>query len=292
MISAALGDLTAAMGLREISVVPLQGARPLPDSSSTYVLRSGTHQWVLKVSSRVAPGMVKRACDRQRLVRARLSEPAAEAIELPLIEGEIDGLTYALWPRRTPLSENRYLRRLQTMSMSPRILRWLSDVASQTVEKVEGRVLAERVGHLLSVDALPQEIKDLAKRAAEEFSADRIQAATVAQHDDLWPGNVLKAGNSLGFIVIDWAGGRLDGAPYYDLVKWASWCRFSPKATRDALKTYGEKIGLPAATALPHTLAGLGFLHTHLEYFPEHRFVELCKRSVDTITNATPLSGK
>ena len=103
-----LEELTRQLAPENIAaIVPLQIGAAVADATAKYLIRTQDRNLVLIISNQVSPYLVQRAVERQTEARSRLNAHAAEAIELPVYAGFIDGKSCALWPHRRPLSTSQ-----------------------------------------------------------------------------------------------------------------------------------------------------------------------------------------
>jgi hypothetical protein len=274
-----LGELRARLAPdRIVDIAPIPSSKLVADETAKYRIATTGGDLFLIVSNETSPLLVKRGADRQREIRGKLHGLAAESIELPIHEGFISDKSYAVWRRRKPLSSSRIWSRIEIRMIAPKIYRWLKDVASQTVTKADVGRLIFGLERLRQVAGLSRLIGIAAAAAADGFRAGDIPALQIVQHSDLWSGNILKAPCKPGFIIIDWAGARLDGAPFFDLINLAISVGASRSKLRTEVMVHSQMLGCDPRHALAYVLSGLGALHLDLEHFPESRFVALCER--------------
>lgn len=280
-------ELSERLGLDHFGdVQQLTEEHTAADATLKFTLGGPPAQFILIISNPSAPLMVRRNVDKMRMARSLLSDQPREAIELPLIEGEHEDRSYALWRMQKPLSANRVLRRIQKMMICPSVLRWINDIARDSFHFGNSAQLVSYVERLLSVSGLPDHIKASAIVSRSGFLTGEIAPIMVLEHGDLWIGNVLRAASPTGFIVIDWAGATGDGLPFFDLVRFACSIGSSSNQLRRLLRRYGDLIQCSSATAMPYILAGLGRLHLELEHFPESGFLALCQQKVNALRSA------
>jgi hypothetical protein len=288
MISEALlQDISTSLADTVTAITPIPSGVSVADSTEKYILRTTRADFILIISNEVSPLLVKRGTDRQREARAHLFGLAAEPVELPVHEGFTAEKSYAVWLRRQPLSSNRVRSKIERMLIAPRIYRWLREIASQAKPLSETSRFVANLERLQEVAGVPQPIKIAADKASKAFRAGDIPAVQVVQHGDLWTGNILKAPSKTGFIIIDWAGARIDGAPYFDLVNFSLSIGASRSKLRREIAEHSRLLGGDPRHALAYVLSGLGALHIDLEHFPESCFLEMCERNFYTLQAVT-----
>jgi hypothetical protein len=270
-----------------IDVVQLPTATPRADSTEKYFIRTTTDEFILIISSEISPLLVKRAVDRQREAIAHLHGLTGEPIEIPILTDFMGERSYAVWRKRQPLSSNRILSKIERMRLAPRIFQWLREIASQTATSVNPSILAEDARRLRDDPAMPDFIKIAAEKACDAILLGKIPAIQVLEHGDLWIGNILKAPSKTGFVVIDWPGARLDGSPFFDLVKFALSVGASKSKLREEINIHSKIIHCDPHYAPAYVLRGLGALHRRLEYFPQSEFVLLCERKLHALEAAS-----
>jgi streptomycin 6-kinase len=167
--------------------------------------------------------------------------------------------------------------------LAPRVYQWLRDVASQTATPADSTTLITNVRRLQQVPAAPTFVRMAAEKAEHDFLSGKLPPIRVLQHGDLWTGNILKRGPRTGFIIIDWAGARFDGAPFFDLVKFALSVGASRSTMRREIFAHSQLFGCRPPDALAYVLSGLGALYSELEYFPERKFLDLCEQKLHAL---------
>src|SRR6516164_1073469 len=124
------------------------------DATQKFILQgSRSKRFILIIANSVSPLMVRRNVERMRMARSLLHNDTKGVIELPLIEGEYQDRSYALWTMRKPLSSNRVLFKVEKTLISPSIFRWINNIAAQTLHHVNSTELVSYIDHLLSVSA-------------------------------------------------------------------------------------------------------------------------------------------
>src|SRR5207302_1326391 len=145
----------------------------------------------------------------------------------PLIEGELEGRSYAALPYCAPFSSSTWMWRLQRLTLRPALFRWLRGLVRATAtttppEKVE-EAFVRPLEHLANMTAVSPPVRAAAAKARERLGKTSFSPRQVLMHGDLWKGNLLMDGRAtIGrlraplydrFVVIDWPGSTLAGYP-------------------------------------------------------------------------------
>ena len=266
-----------------VAITQIQNDAAVSDSTTKYILHTRRAELILIVSNEISPLLVKRAVDRQKQFRAALPPELAEPIEAPILQGLTGNRSYAVWIRRRPITSIRGWAKLEKALIAPRIYRWLNDLAEHTVFEVNSSKLIENLSRLQSVSGMSECICVAARSARESFRSGEIPSVLAAQHGDFWIGNILKAPTRAGFTIVDWAGARLDGAPFFDIVRFALSVGASTSKLRRVILEHSRVVGCAPSHALAYTLCGLGALHFELEHFPESRFLALSEQKFNAL---------
>jgi hypothetical protein len=290
-------------GRWKVSLLP--GAPLVADSAAKVVIRDGGGKpaAILLCSSSLAPDQVSRALAMAARARQLLGSGAGKAILDPLVRGQVEGLSYAVFPWCWPLSSHRLGWPLQRRRLRPRLLDWLRQKLRVTMcdpapAEVEASFLAP-LGHIARSTDLAAEV-----RAAAEFAARRLhdglwRPRLILVHNDLWKGNILlrRPESFLGwrrkppFVVIDWAGAREKGPPFYDLVRLADSLRLARGALARQVRWYCAALGCERVDAKGYLLAGLGELGMFPGHFPRARYVGLVHRCCQGLFPALGRAG-
>ena len=264
------------------AILPQRGT-PV-DATSKYVVETkslGT--FFVIVSAASYPRTVAQAIRKQEGVRAILGLDLGCVIETPTLHGFAEGVSYAIWPFRRPLSGNRMLSKLQRLWLSPRLCRWLGAVTRATAHPASLSTYDNAIRHFLARVSLPQPLAEAGHRALRDLHEGSLRPFHVLQHGDFWHGNVLLRGwagppaqlNPWGFYLIDWGGAEEEGFPFFDLLKITSSLGFSPAQLAKEVERHSRILGIEPVQALSYFLVGLAHLGTHLENFPEDRYLAL-----------------
>ena len=269
---------------RIAAITRIESALRVADATAKYCLRTEREtELVLIVSAAVSPLLVKRATDRQKEIRALLPQSVAEPIELPILEGYSENKSYAVFLKRRSFSTNKVRRKIERVLVAPRVYRWIGQLAVHTAKPSDASIIVANLDRLQTIPGLSEETRRAAAGGCAEFRLAKIPSLQVAQHGDLWTGNILRASSRTGFTIIDWAGGRPDGAPFFDLVTFGLSIRtFRSRLAREIIK-YSHLVGCAPQHALSYWLGGLGALYKELEFFPEDHFIKMCDQTCSTL---------
>ncbi|MEW6302592.1 MAG: hypothetical protein AB1705_03920 [Verrucomicrobiota bacterium] len=260
---------------------------------------------MLICSPAVQPDHAERAVARARLTREVLGAELGRVVLQPLATGWHEGLSYALWPYRIPLSNRRGVWRLQRMRLRPCLLEWLREATRHTVREVFPSAVDDHfVAPLQSLrdDAqFSAPLREHAAQAVHRLHNGAWKPVHVFEHNDLWKDNILLNAPVLQslvstppdglFSIIDWWGAKAEGYGIYDLIHLAESLRLSRTQLAREVDAHCRILGCELADARGYLLAALGWLRLNLEGFPMERFLALaesCSRSLDTVLEDSP----
>jgi hypothetical protein len=238
---------------------------------------------VLKVSPPAFPRVVREMTRKAKLARQVLGKELGWPIPAPIDQWEIDGVSCALFDRLTPISFRRLTRFIQLRKITPKVLKWLRDVAEHdrgVNEDAENclRALAECPYRALC---------EPAKEALDRVRAGSFIARSRVMHGDLWVGNTLLDPSGIhDFMVIDWRGSNVDGFPIFDLVTFAGSAALRPKILRAELAAHAARLDCEIKDTRIYLAAALGYIWLHLDQFPPERFEAMGRRCLETLENA------
>ncbi|MEQ9258496.1 MAG: phosphotransferase [Roseovarius sp.] len=263
-----------------------KGAGKAADATAKYTvqLASGERTFLI-VSSAGNPDLAARAARNIAAIRARLSPATAAPVAEPLETGTAQGLSYTLWPMLTPWPEGRLTRFIAKRRTEPQVLAWLLALMRETKAPMTEASKARALHYLARVEGDTAH-SDAARRCAGEAAGRIAQGhwapVTCVQHSDLWLGNVMLApeGARGGFRVIDWAGARLEGYPFFDLGRFAISCGTSGARLRRAIMEGLRACDSACPGITPYVLCALGQIGDDLEHFPEAMFRAMLRDTV------------
>lgn len=253
------------------------------DAPRRFFLRDGGGRliWVVAISNSDFPEAVADWAARGRRVAALLDATMRETVVLPEAEGRIDGRSFAIWPAYETWSENKYLRLVQQVASTKRVLRWLVELARQTRQDAGfADDLVAPLSVLESETELPAELRRRVADLIGNVERRGFGPVRIAQHGDFWYGNVLQdrmpglPGSSLR--VIDWGTGRVDGYPFVDILTFiSSLPRPLQKRGPAMMRFYMTSLGQQLDDAAIYQAAALGDLGRNLAQFPRRRYLQL-----------------
>ncbi len=283
---------------RAMELTLLPHAALVPDSSTVALIRdaTGAPQAILLCSAPASPDLVARGARRARRARQALGPSLGAHVLTPLAEGSLQGLSCAVMPYCSNLSDSRALWAVQRALLRPALLDWLwgatritaVDVAPAAVEPA----YAVPLRHLLELPALSAPLRAGARRALARLGAGDWRPRQVLEHGDLWKGNVLTRrasgpspeGWAHRFMLIDWPGSEVRGYAVYDLVRLALSLKLGPGRLAAEVARHCSLLRCAHEDASSHLLAALGHVALTLEHFPPERFAataEACYRALE-----------
>jgi len=265
------------------------------DSPSKHLIRnrSGEPVAVMLRSQPEAPGLVARAVVKASLARKVLGDDLGSVIVPPMVSGESNGVSFAVYPWRMPLSSSRWLWPLQRAALRMPLLRWLRRATTATLGIADANAVPsgfhEPLRAIASSEVFDQAIRAAAYHAIDRLAAGRWIPRYVLAHNDLWKGNVLlqpRADHNARhrrFVLIDWAASELGGYAFYDLARLAMSMQVSGRRLTRELRAHCSILECELVDAKGYLLACLGYLGTHLECFPVKHFHTLVHECCDCV---------
>jgi len=296
------GELEAHLRERLQSSLELLGGfgtlSALPDSSATVPdnpLKSVIHNKggvpiaVLFCSRAVAPDYVAQEHNKASRIRNHLGDRLGHIIRKPLLEGYLQGRSYAVMPWRQPLSNSRWIRGLQKAAVGATVLTWLREACAATLASPETQDIEPQfvipLGHISKHPHLSIEIRQQARSARERLLSGEWLPKHVLDHNDFWMGNVLLdlpwsriPRVSRRFVLIDWRGANIRGYGFVDLLRMARSIGLSRSVLAREFARLRRVLDCSPGDAEAQVLAGLGHRGMDLEYFPAHRYVRSVER--------------
>ncbi len=275
------------------SLVRLDIPNDLPDATSKWLINdhSGSPYAVAIYSNENFPGFVKRSVYRAKLAKDALSFETSRHILIPIEEGEVYGISYAIFPYCKPLNHNKLLSFIQKHWISSSIYNWLFCILQETHQVPDEEKLNTRIYQSLEFIQNTHQFSNLIRHLAEKSYKkllDRLwQPKFVLMHNDLWNANILiDHRNVTGqgrfiktrrFVIIDWAGSELFGFPFFDLIKLAISFNDSNYKLRKELLRHCKVLNCDPMDAMSYLLTALGYLGQNLECFPFSNYLALAE---------------
>ena len=236
----------------------------------------GVHRRVARVASGLGTGRRRR--DPLIRIGPGATRWLGDAVLLPAFVGAIDDCSYSITPYCDQPCSRRWIGRWQRWRLTPAILRWLAQVARQTAREIPAaedsvRAPLQALARHRAVDAATRRA---ASAALDDFDGGRWRPRSVVAHNELWWGNfVHRADGGAGhepFYVIDWAGGRANGVPFYDLVRVASSLRVAKRTYRQQVQAHSAILECRPADSLHYLSLAFATLARDLGEWPEEQF--------------------
>jgi hypothetical protein len=235
------------------------------------------------VSSPVGPHIVKRAVQSIEAARNALGPVTGQTVLEPLLQGYVEGCSFAVFTYRPPLSTTWMQAPWQILRARGNILQWLHDVVRLTRQAPAAadvqKAFVAPLANLAADEGFDAANRRHADRAIARLERGDWQPCHVLEHNDFWLGNILRADRQItggyGFFVIDWGGSRLHGYAMCDLIRMAMSLRLTRRRLRRELVAHCRLLDCELEDAWGHLLAALGHLGQNLEHFPRSRYLAM-----------------
>lgn len=275
----------------------------IPDETIKVLIKNNCQQNIAFAifSSPLNPGHVHRGIKNVELIKKQITKELANHIVDHIDEGDIDGLSYAIWPFYQPLSNSRLPWFVQRKALSGSISDWLLSIAQKTSviatsEKIETKFI-DPLHFLSKLFSNNQFLQKKVHESLKCFDDKSWRPVNIVAHNDIWKGNILlnKYISYLPFVshpegakwvVIDWSGSQIHGYPIYDLVRFAQSFKLSTGQLRQQLARHCDILHCDFNHARCYLVCSLAHLAMNLEYFPVHRFIELAGSCLALVDNA------
>ncbi len=301
-----LGDrLADALGERfgPLDISRLSQALDVADGTTVFLLRDAQERprAVILCSSPVAPGMIQRATHRALAAKEVLGEELGSVILDPLMEGNVQGLSYAVMPYCVSLSRATPIWWMQRAFLRPTVMGWLRSATEKSVSAIAPaatcQAFVDPLREIASFKLVERHVRDAAEVAVQRLQNGEWKPKYVLMHGDFWKGNVLirptddDGGEARQwqdrFIITDWAGSETRGFAIFDLIRMAQSMRMGTRSLRREIADHCRLLDCQAVDATSYLLAALGYTLMNIEHFPIHayvRMVESCLKSVESIS--------
>lgn len=267
------------------------------DAVSVYSLRGipPNGDVILIISNRNYPETVDDAIKKSSLASTLLDPSVAKNVLASISDGYSEGARYVFWPKKTPVSQNKYIRKLQTIATQKSVAMWISDVGRTSKRRIEAAddindYFLEPLNYLLAEAKMPDHIKSIARNSIEKIEIKNFHPDVVVQHGDFWHGNILLEKNwplSLSsFYVIDWAGMVPNGYPFIDMLRYSLSVNTKPSRFRKYIEKYCAACNVKPEHILFYVNSYSGFLGLNRGKFPFERYlqsIELLHREAESL---------
>jgi len=229
--------------------------------------------------------LVKENVEKARAVKALLGPPHNQAIDLPFLNGDVQGISWAIYDLNTPLTDNRWAWQLQKRLLTPVVGQWIADVVKQTQKTIpnkdRSKTITSPLESVCHENAFSREMIKSAEEAIKNIESGAWHPRTTLAHNDLWRGNILLSSNAHIFTrqirVIDWAGADTSGIPFFDLFKFIQSFAVPRAYGKRLIQDHCDILECRPMDAIGYLLTALGVLGQNLNQFPHHAYVNLSK---------------
>lgn len=256
-------------------------------------------QYVLIVSNPEFPTFTSDAAEAAIAAKTALGATLGQHVCTPIISDKLNGRSFSLFIRYRNFTTRRYLKYLQFLLSARAIIKWQAKIFKKTgtrIESTEKRIHhAERNLKALEKDnELSPLVRGTARQCKEKMENGELNVYACLHHGDFWFGNVLfDQGNILrprkianNFVVIDWAGCRVDGYPAIDVLRLSISMFERIGIAHWVIEYYRSQTGLTKDEFVFHSMCAIGALSLELGEFKKARFNELTESLVSFLIKA------
>jgi hypothetical protein len=275
-----------------------------PDSMAKIIVRDTGERPVACVlcSDPLSPRAAAHSMARAREARAALGPDLGRVILEPLEEGDIDGLSYAILPFRTPSLQSRLGSLVFRAFFAPSVFRWLERLTEATARELPPALVDRDFAQPLARLAAMGEptVRTAATGALERLRTGRWSPRHVLMHGDFWGGNLLfdlapggppSPPGSLGFVVIDWETLSLSGYPMFDLIRLALSYTLPPAWLAEHVAAHCRILGCDREDARSYILAALGVFEGTRNHMPLPLFQQMAADCYQGVSAAVDLAA-
>ena len=256
------------------------------DASKKFVLLANNSPKHFLLVSHIDFGdVVGQGVKNAQQLRSQLPAATAERIARPTHSGLFERFSFAIYPLFAPLNESRILGRLQNLMVFPKVLTWHRSVVSETKKAFDDRLrdqTLERLEKLAECFQAHATIQQKTKRALTKLAtSDHATLYRTAAHNDLWRGNVLRAGRDVR--IIDWGGLNMESNPFYDLARLLPSFRTTGTRAKRVLHDYCQMLNCEYKDVMLYFYIAMADQLHSLDNFPMNRFREMVVNSDDIL---------
>ena len=275
------------------STLSLEDAPADASFKSIFKNAHGQPQLFLLCSNNRNPGLIARNVEKARQAKELLNTPLGDTIQMPVKEGRFEGLTWALFTMKQPLSENPWRWRWEKAQLAWPVTAWLTKVVRKSKRPILDPAMEQTAIAPLRAftedEKFPMDLRQEAKLSIKRIESGAWQPQTILAHNDLWKGNIMLPGpdepgkTSPKFTIIDWAGSSTRGFAFFDLMKLARSFKFPALFTKQIIRKQCIALECTEHDAMSCLLAALGTLGMTLENFPPHIYVRMASELIEDL---------
>jgi len=248
----------------------------------------GGNRAVCMSSNHLHPTSIKKAVSRLNLAFDLLAPEDKKHVLLPDHWGEINGISYAVYPFCQSLSNSRLGWWFQKRRLQTSVFNWLISVLKQSLSqpKIMDMVFQNALKALIDCNELHSKIRRDALVAMKRLESQQWMPKHTLSHNDLWKGNILTRDEI--FVLIDWGSSQVQGIPIYDLTRFSMSMGVSSSRFRKELVGHCNILHCSLEDSMGYLLAALGDILMNLDQFPMDKYLELtqeCHRKLLSAVN-------
>jgi len=283
-----------ALGVMPAEIIILKPTADVIDNPIKLAIRDarGKYLGVVHWSPSEVTQAVADAVRREEAMRNRLGNDLGGVVLMATLEGEFQSRSYALYPWQRTFIKGRYLSRLHNWHHAKSILSWLSQVHAQMFAPLPESAYPSRVveplEQLRNEADVDSAVRDRLDEAAQAVASGNFVPQVGPVHNDLWTGNILlpmsrskQASGRWPFRLIDWGASRLEGFPFWDLMRIMPSLQIPKRVARKVLRRECEVMGMTIQEGRYCLLLACADLGTYRNEFPLDRYLAAVKQCHD-----------
>ncbi len=265
------------------SIFKINGREPRDDS-------------ILTLSNNHFPESVYEAIEKVEMITSIVGPRLSNNILRPSSTGIFRNRSYAFWPIKKIISNNKINRKIQIQSVHSQVFQWFCDMSSISRLAINSDVNLSRqyidpLIFLVDKKYIPKSIKTIANVTLRALDTNNFVPVSVAQHGDLWHGNILlektwpySLCSPVPFFIIDWGGANVQGYPYVDQLRYLKSIDKGDRAVAKHLSIYSKCCSLSECDIVNYTCAYAGHLGMNRGEFPIDRYLALVSEMLESAT--------
>jgi O-antigen/teichoic acid export membrane protein len=293
-IRAALDDVFHPQGgIGSISM--LVPANSVEDDARKLLIRSasGRPAAVMIWSSMVDREMAARRAMLARQASQHLGPELGSVVPTILAGGRLEDRSFIVLPYYPDYSRSMWNAPLQSLRLWPKVLDWLRAATQVTRREPASDEVQHHFENPLAFirdGQFSPRLRHAARDALDRLHTAKWRPQLVLAHNDLWRGNILATRPTFSgtqpFMIIDWAGSRVNGQAMYDLVRFSQSIKLSHARLRSEILSHCEIVSAESVDASSYLLASVGYLGMHLGYFPREHYLRVAECSFAAVCDA------